>query len=70
MNDNMTEEKEKSEHWKINAYFTVLDCITVGLKKRFSKENLDIGIAVDHFFKLNYEDSLIFIEKYEVSFSN
>jgi len=67
MNDNMTEEKEKSEHCKISIY---LDCITVGLKKRFSKENLDIGIAVDHFFKLNYEDSLIFIEKYEVSFSN
>lgn len=66
MNDNMTEEKGKSEHWKINAYFRVLDCITVGLKKRFSKENLDIGIAVDHFFKLNYEDSIIFIEKYEV----
>lgn len=66
MNDNMTEEKETSEHWKINAYFRVLDCMTVGLKKRFSKENLDIGIAVDHFLKLNYEDSIIFIEKYEV----
>jgi len=38
MNDNMTEEKEKSEHWKINVYFRVLDCITVGLKKVFKRK--------------------------------
>jgi len=63
----MTNEEQKIEYWKTNAYFRVLDCIIVGMKKRFSIESMSIGISIDNFFKLNYKESLVFIEKYEVS---
>lgn len=46
----MTNEEKKIEYWRTNAYFRVLDCIIVGMKKRFSIESMNIGIAVDNFF--------------------
>jgi len=49
-------------YYNIN-YYKHLICYT----NYGTTENLDIaGIAVDYFFKLNYEDTIIFIEKYEV----
>lgn len=62
----MSDEESKMEFWKINSYFRVLDCIIMGLKIRFSTESLTIAVSVDHFMNLKYEESLAFIEQYEV----
>lgn len=48
-------EESKMEFKKINRYFRVLDCIIMGLRIRYSTENLTIGVSVDHFMKLKYE---------------
>lgn len=44
--------------------------IIVGMKKIFSIKSLNIGIIIDNYFKIqfNYENCMILIEKYEVSF--
>lgn len=38
----------------------------MGLKNRFTKESLTVGVSIDHFMKLEYNGSLAFIEQYKV----
>lgn len=54
------------EYWKINGYFRILDCVIMGLKNRFTRESLTVGVSIDHFMKLEYNESLAFIEQYKV----
>lgn len=62
-NDSLT---DKYEYWKVNAYYKIMDNVIMGMKRRFSPESLNIGIAVDNFINLKYEESFDFINKYEV----
>lgn len=63
----MSNEEANFEYWKINEYFKILDCVINGMKNRFSTESLKIGVGVDNFIQLKYEESIKFIEKYEVT---
>jgi len=54
--------------YRSNAYYVLLDTIvTISLKERFSTDSLAMGVSVDIFFKLNYEGSMFFINRYQVS---
>jgi len=55
------------ENWKINAYYRILDAIITSMKTRFSSESLRLASSVDSFFKLQFKESLPFIQNYEVS---
>lgn len=59
-------EYDNFEYWKINAYFKIMDCVINGMKNRFSLESLKIGVGVDNFIQLKYEESIEFVNKYEV----
>lgn len=37
------------------------------MKNRFSVESLKIGVGVDNLIQIKYEDSIEFVNKYEVS---
>ena len=43
-----------------------MDCVINGMKNRFSIESLKIGVGVDNFIQLKYEESIEFVNKYEV----
>jgi len=43
-----------------------MDCVINGMKNRFSLESLKIGVGVDNFIQLKYEESIEFVNKYEV----
>ena len=49
-----------------NAFFPVFDDILINLVKRFSTESLQMDTAVDQFFQLNFEESLVFVVYYKV----
>lgn len=67
--DNNIEIKQKTEdYYRINAYNVIVDTLITRLRERFSTESLSMGLSVDNFFKLNYEESLYFIDHYQVSF--
>ncbi|CAI6354560.1 unnamed protein product [Macrosiphum euphorbiae] len=53
------------ENWKINAYYRILDAIITSMKTRFSSESLRLASSVDSFFKLQFKESLPFIQNYE-----
>ncbi|XP_060845766.1 uncharacterized protein LOC132925382 [Rhopalosiphum padi] len=53
------------ENWKINAYYRILDAIITNMKTRFSSESLHLASSVDSFFKLQFKESLPFIQHYE-----
>lgn len=66
------EEREVSEsveaYWRRTIYFPVIDTIINNLNYRFSKENLQMAKAIDHFINMDYENSQHFIEHYKVRF--
>lgn len=62
----MNDEDTQFEYWKVSGYFRILDCVLSGLRSRFSTESLKIGHSIDNFMKLKYDESLHFIEHYEV----
>lgn len=51
-------------HFRVNSYFKILDSVIMNMEQRFSPESLKM--AVDNFFKLNFEDSKFFVEHYQV----
>lgn len=53
-------------HFKTTAFYPIIDALIVNLKKRFSPESLEMAVSVDNFFKLNFKDSLHFIDHYHV----
>lgn len=53
-------------YWKTNVYFVIMDNVIANLKKRFSKESLELASAVDNFFLINFKESLPFINHYKV----
>ncbi|KAE9524453.1 hypothetical protein AGLY_015174, partial [Aphis glycines] len=53
------------ENLKINAYYRILDAIITSMKNRFSSESLHLASSVDSFFKLQFKESLPFIQHYE-----
>lgn len=53
-------------HFRVNAYFKVLDAVIINMEKQFSPESLKIAVAVDNFLKFNFDDSKYFVEHYKV----
>jgi len=53
-------------HFRVNAYFKILDAVIVNMEKRFSIESLQMASTVDNFLKLNTNESKFFIEHYQV----
>lgn len=64
--DHLADNKAKFKYWNSNVYFKIIDVIIVGMNKRFSLESLIIGVGVDNCINLKYEESLEFVNKYEV----
>lgn len=60
-------ETNVKDYWKIHAYYTIIDEVVNNMKTRFSSENLQMAVAIDYFFNLDYEKSLFFIQQYKVS---
>lgn len=56
------------DHFRITAFFPIIDAITENLKKRFSQESLTMASSVDYFFGLNFKESHHFIDHYHVSY--
>jgi len=61
-----TESDSVETHFRVNAYFKILDAVIVNMEKRFSTESLQMASAVDNFLKLNFNESKFFIEHYQV----
>jgi len=59
-------ESDCETHFRVNAYFKILDAVIVNMEKRFSIESLQMASAVDNFLKLNTNESKFFIEHYQV----
>jgi len=53
-------------HFRVNSYFKILDSVIMNMEQRFSPESLKMAVAVDNFFKLNFEDSKFFVYHYQV----
>lgn len=53
-------------YWK-TIYMIIMDTVIVNLKYRFSEESLTMANSVDSFCKLNYDNSLYFIDHYKVT---
>lgn len=51
----------------LTDYYQVIDCIVTNLRKRFSLESLKMASSIDEFHKLNYDQSIYFIEHYKVN---
>lgn len=62
----MSNDLSNFEYWKINAYFKIMNYVINAMKNRFSLESLKIGVGVDNFIQLKYEESIEFVNKYEV----
>lgn len=45
----------------------ILDTLVTKLKERFSNDSLQMGISVDNFFQLKFEESQFFIDHYQVN---
>lgn len=54
------------EYWKIHAFFPILDTLIINMKFRFSNQSLELAKSIENFFKLDYENSLYFINSYKV----
>lgn len=55
------------DFYRINAYYVILDTLVTKLKERFSNDSLQMGISVDNFFQLTFEESQFFIDHYQVN---
>ncbi|KAL4131875.1 hypothetical protein QTP88_009116 [Uroleucon formosanum] len=55
------------DFYRINAYYVILDTPVTKLKERFSNDSLQMGISVDNFFQLKFEESQFFIDHYQVN---
>lgn len=53
-------------YWKMHCFYPILDTIIVNMEKRFSPESMEIAQSVDNFLKLNFNESLQFINHYKV----
>ncbi len=53
-------------YWKMHCFYPILDTIIVNMEKRFSPESMKIAQSVDNFLKLNFNESLQFINHYKV----
>lgn len=53
-------------YWRRTAYFRIIDDVISNLNKRFSDESLELATSIDHFFNLNINESLFFINRYKV----
>lgn len=63
---NNTSVTDYKEYWKKHAFLPVLDTIIFQLKERFSEDSLKTAASVDNLLKLNYNESLLFINYYKV----
>lgn len=76
--DNVTVESENSvnklettkKYWENNFYNPILDSIIIHLKTRFSEESQTLANSTEHFFKLDYDGALYFINYYKVNINN
>jgi hypothetical protein len=62
----MSNEEANFKHWKINVYFKMINCVLNGMKNKFSVESLKIGVGIENFIQLKYEESIEFVNKCEV----
>ncbi|XP_025412996.1 uncharacterized protein LOC112685357 isoform X2 [Sipha flava] len=53
------------DFYRINAYYVILDTLVTKLKERFSNDSLQMGVSVDNFFQLKFEESQFFIDHYQ-----
>jgi len=60
------DDSSKKKYWEEHANYPILDAIIVSLSTRFSEESLNIAIAVDELFKLNFQQSSFLINYYKV----
>lgn len=54
------------KYWENHFYNPVLDSIINHLKTRFSEESQTLANSTEHFFKLDYDRALYFINPYKV----
>jgi len=50
----------------MHCFYPILDTIIVNMEKRFSSEIMEIAQSVDNFLKLNFYESIRFINHYKV----
>jgi len=65
-NDDSQSETNIKDYWKTHAYYIIIDDVVSNMKTRFSSESLQLAVAIDYFFDLDYEKSLFFIQQYKV----
>lgn len=65
-NDN-TKQSTAEDYFRTNFFYNLMDVVITNFKKRFSPESLMMAPSIDHFFNLNFNDSLYFINHYHVN---
>jgi len=55
------------DYFRTNFFYNILDVVITNFKKRFSPESLKMASSIDHFFNLNFNDGLHFINHYHVN---
>lgn len=65
-NDN-TKQSTTEDYFRTKFFYSVMDVVITNFKKRFSPESLMMASSIDHFFNLNFNDSLHFINHYHVN---
>jgi hypothetical protein len=66
VNDVLMGTSINKNYWKMHCFYPILDTIIVNMEKRFSPESMEIAQSVDNFLKLNFNESLQFINHYKV----
>jgi len=64
-NDN-TKQSTAEDYFRTNLFYTLMDVVITNFKKR-SPESLMMASSIDHFFNLNFNDSIHFINYYHVN---
>ncbi|XP_050065897.1 zinc finger MYM-type protein 1-like [Aphis gossypii] len=65
VNDVLMGTSINKNYWKMHCFYPILDIIIVNMEKRFSPESMEIAQSVDNFLKLNFNESLQFINHYK-----
>lgn len=54
------------QYWENHFYNLILDFIIIHLKTKYSEESQTLANSTEHFFKLDYNGALYFINQYKV----